>query len=111
MVNRMGELHCGFRQSLPGRLLAVLAALAFLFAASGCQPETEPDRGANQSLVEIGERSMEEAEVLEAQGKIGNAHLAYKRSLWAFEYHEKLTGEEPLLLDEVLDGLERTRKD
>ena len=75
---------------------------------AGCENVKEPDRGANQSLVEIGERSLEQAEELEGEGRGGEANVMYKRSLWAFKYHERLTGEEPFLLDDALEGLERT---
>lgn len=88
--------------------LALVAAM-FLFALlSGCSDIPEPDKGANQSLVEIGEHSLEEAESLENQGRKGEASAAYRRSLWAFRYHEQLTGEEPFLMDEALEGIKRT---
>ena len=75
----------------------------------GCAEEKEPDKGANQSLVEIGEHSLERAEALEGEGKQVEANLAYKRALWAFRYHEQLTGEEPFLLEEAQEGTERTQ--
>lgn len=86
-------------------LMAVLLLFAML---PGCSDIPEPDKGANQSLVEIGEHSLEEAESLENQGRKGEASAAYRRSLWAFRYHEQLTGEEPFLMDEALEGIKRT---
>lgn len=96
----------------PHRAAAILCPLALLaclvISLSGCSEEKEPDKGANQSLVEIGERSLELAEDWEGRGKRVEAHTEYKRALWAFRYHQRLTGEEPFLLDEALDGVERT---
>ncbi len=89
------------------RTAVLFLAVACLFLA-GCESIEEPDRGAHQSLVSIGERSLEQAEELEGEGRIGEANAAYKRSLWAFRYHERLTGEEPFLLDDALEGIERT---
>lgn len=97
--------------ALSGLSLPVLAAMVTVIVAlfiGGCSDIPEPDKGANQSLVEIGEHSLEEAERLEMQGKRGEASAAYNRSLWAFRYHEQLTGEEPFLLEEALDGIKRT---
>jgi hypothetical protein len=85
--------------------LCLFVACVFL---AGCEEYTEPDRGANQSLVEIGEQSLERAEELEDDGRRAEANVQYKRSLWAFRYHEQLTGEEPFLLDDALDGVART---
>ncbi|MCD8349122.1 MAG: hypothetical protein LUC93_00735 [Planctomycetaceae bacterium] len=75
---------------------------------SGCADIPEPDKGANQSLVEIGERSLEEGEALESEGRKAEAQAAYRRSQWAFRYHEHLTGEEPFLLEEAIEGIKRT---
>ncbi len=47
-------------------------------------------------------------ESLESEGRAAEAHAAYRRALWAFRYHRHLTGEEPFLLDEAVDGAERT---
>ncbi|MCD8138380.1 MAG: hypothetical protein LUE17_01135 [Planctomycetaceae bacterium] len=87
-------------------VLAVGLLAACLLA--GCADMPEPDKGANQSLVEIGERSLEEAEALESEGRKAEAQAAYRRSQWAFRYHEHLTGEEPFLLEEALEGVKRT---
>lgn len=111
----MGHMAISTLSHLPrvlsgARIFVCAAFFACVALVSGCAPEKEPDRGANQSLVEIGERALEAGEEMESQGRLGEAHLSYRRSLWAFRYHEKLTGEEPILLDEALDGLERTRK-
>ena len=93
----------------PPRIRAAFMAAAILCAAlAGCSDIPEPDKGANQSLVEIGEHSLEEAESLENKGRKGEALAAYRRSLWAFRYHEQLTGEEPFLLEEALEGIRRT---
>ncbi len=91
----------------PALWCTVYALLACLFFA-GCDSMQEPDRGAHQSLVEIGERSLEQAERLENGGRRAEANSQYKRALWAFTYHERLTGEEPFLLDDALDGIART---
>ncbi len=61
----------------------------------------------NLSLVEIGERSLESAERFENAGNLREAEISYRRALWAFGYHEKLTGEQPLLLDEAEEGARR----
>lgn len=93
---------------LLSRTLGVMGIAAYVLLIAGCGPVAEPDKGAHQSLVEIGEHSLEEAERLEMNGRKGEANAAYQRSLWAFRYHEHLTGEEPLLLDEAVEGIERT---
>lgn len=92
-----------------GFILVLLGVFVFpaLFL-SGCGDEKEPDKGANQSLVEIGEHSLELAEDFEGRGRMTDANVEYKRALWAFRYHQRLTGEEPFLLDDALDGVERT---
>ena len=89
-------------------LCAVLASCLFV---AGCSQMKDLDQsGANQSLVEIGERSLEMGESMEDEGRTSEANLSYKRALWAFRYHQQLTGEEPLLLDDALDAVERTTK-
>ncbi len=85
-------------------------ALAFVLLLHGCGELPLDDAGAHQSLVEIGERSLEDAEVLENLGQIDEANIAYRRALWAFRYHEKLLSEQPFLLDEALAGVRRTAK-
>lgn len=76
---------------------------------SGCQKDKDIDQaGAHQSLVEIGERSLELAESLENKGRSGEANASYRRALWAFTYHEHLTGEEPFLMEDAADGVRRT---
>ena len=84
----------------------IVAALG-LFAA-GC-PERNPDRTvrANLSLVEIGERSLDAGERLEREGKRAESLTMYKRADWAFSYHEALTGETPLFLDDAREKVSR----
>lgn len=94
-VCRLGRIAC-----------AVMASCCFLLA--GCPEQMHDDKGANQSLVEIGELSLEQGEALESEGRKAEANVAYRRALWAFRYHEKLTSEQPFLLDEALDGIKRT---
>ncbi len=96
------------RAAAAAKRCLVVCALLLAPAITGCEELKEPDRGANQSLVEIGERSLELAEELEGEGRRAEANVQYKRSLWAFKYHERLTGEEPFLLDDALDGIART---
>ncbi|MCC8108083.1 MAG: hypothetical protein LIQ30_03345, partial [Planctomycetes bacterium] len=81
---------------------AALLALAVALTLSGCAGDARPDQGANQSLVEIGERSLELGEELESENRVAEANLAYRRALWAFREHESITAEAPLLLDESL---------
>jgi|GEM_PF-2111113 hypothetical protein len=88
-----------------------LGRMAFLFVllAPGCGAVAIDDAGARQSLVEVGERSLEDGERLENLDRIGEANTAYRRALWAFRYHERLTNEQPFLLDEAVEGVRRTR--
>lgn len=65
---------------------------------------------ANQSLVEIGEYSLEEGEWLENAGRKPEANQAFRKAIWAFGYHQQLTGEEPLLLYEARQGVQRTAR-
>jgi len=94
------------------RFAAKIAFCLFVTGMSlglaGCSKDETLDHGANQSLVEIGERSLEEGEAFEGRGRTRDANMAYRRALWAFRYHERLTGEQPFLLDEALDGAKRT---
>lgn len=87
-------------------LLVALAAASCLL--SGCETPGSEDYGAKQSLVEIGERSLEQAEQLEGKGRKAEANVAYRKALWAFRYHERLTMEQPFLLDDALEGIKRT---
>lgn len=90
------------------RLLCLAGMLCCLFAA-GCGGAPDVDQaGAHQSLVEIGERSLELAEAKENDGLTAEANASYRRAQWAFTYHEHLTGEEPLLMEEAQDGVRRT---
>ncbi len=94
------------------RLLAPAIFLCLSLALiPGCFPTANTnDQGAHQSLVEIGERALETAEEMENRDENAEANLYYRRALWAFRYHEQLTGEEPLLLEEALEGKKRTDK-
>ena len=87
---------------------ALAAVLLALTLTAGCDSGKPLDSGANQSLVEIGERSLEEAEALEGQGRAAEANTAYRKALWAFRYHQELTGDVPFLMDAALDGIKRT---
>ncbi|MDR1533545.1 MAG: hypothetical protein LBU64_00370 [Planctomycetota bacterium] len=93
----------------PGRLFAGILILLGLAWSPGCSEAAGGGRGLNQSLLEIGELSLEQAEKLEARGKSGEANILYRRALWAFRYHERLTGEQPFLLDDARDGARRTK--
>lgn len=86
-------------------MTALLAAACSAFA--GCPGEQPGHMSANLSLVEIGERSLESAERFEAAGNLKDADISYRRALWAFRYHEKLTGEQAILMDEAREGAER----
>lgn len=91
------------------RLLLCSALCCLCFAFAGCGKIADVDQaGAHQSLVEIGERSLEVAETKEMDGRMAEANASYRRALWAFTYHEHLTGEEPLLMEEAQDGVRRT---
>jgi len=83
-------------------------AAALVLLAAGC-PESNPDRTAraNLSLVEIGERALDNGERLEREGKRAEALAMYRRADWAFSYHESLTGETPLFLDDARDKVAR----
>ncbi|MDR2391691.1 MAG: hypothetical protein LBE84_08455 [Planctomycetota bacterium] len=61
-----------------------------------------------RSLIEIGEESLDQAEILERQKRLAEANILYRRALWAFRYHERLTSEQPFLLDDSLAGVQRT---
>ena len=77
----------------------------------GCKqilPGTHPGShktNTQTSLVEIGERAMETGERLEEQGLNKGALEAYQRARWAFSYHQRLTGESALFLDDVRDRI------
>jgi hypothetical protein len=87
--------------------LAALPLIFFLLA--GCAGGAG-NRGRSQSLVEIGEQSLERAEAGERLNRPAEANVLYRRALWAFRYHERLTGEQPLLLDDALAGAKRTAR-
>lgn len=88
--------------------LRVAAIIAALTLASGCDATSSPVDSSRQSLVEIGEHALEEAERLELDGRLADANQAYRKALWAFSYHQHLTREEPLLADEAEAGVRRT---
>lgn len=104
-----------------GGALAALAAMA-LPLMGGCPPEklpgartlglgreVSPDR--DRTLLDIGERSLDTGERLEEQGFRQGALEAYERAVWAFRYHERLTGDTPLLMEDALDSVERLREE
>jgi hypothetical protein len=93
--------------SAPRALVATVLALCTLLLP-GCENTPLPDKGANQSLVGIGEQLLDRAESLENNNRSGEANATYRRALWAFTYHQQLTGEAPLLLDDARNGIERT---
>lgn len=108
MDNRGRTRFARRRRSALRTAVGMACLLPAAFLLSGCEePKTHQDV-ANQSLVEIGEISLEQAEALERDGRVREANVAYRRALWAFRYHEKLTREEPLLLDDALSGIRRT---
>ncbi len=90
------------------KLCAAILVFSACLALSGCSEQRESHMSANLSLVEIGERSLETADRYESAGNLRDANISYRRALWAFGYHEKLTGEQPLLLDEAEEGARRT---
>lgn len=92
------------------RIILSMALAAGGCLAGGCAPDGHGHMSANLSLVEIGERSLESAERFEAQGNWRDADNSYRRALWAFDYHERLTGEQPILRDEAVDGAQRMAK-
>ena len=73
----------------------------------GCAENNAGTFNSGLSLVEIGERSFELGERYEDEGNASPALIAYQRSVWAFKYHEALTGNQPLLLDEAMAGVKR----
>ena len=87
--------------------LCCLLAAACLTILPGCLEAESSHMSANLSLVEIGERSLESAERFEAAGNPRDAEISYRRALWAFGYHERLTGEQPILMDEAEEGARR----
>lgn len=91
------------------KTLVFLILLCPLFLA-GC-PDPGPNRsGAGLSLVEIGERALENGERLEDSGRVAEAEESYRRALWAFRYHHRLTGEHPPLMDEAMQASRRVSR-
>lgn len=104
-----GSISSFIRRVIGTRYSLCSLWIACLIVISGCGTTPDVDQaGAHQSLVEIGERSLELAESLENTGRAGEANASYRRAVWAFTYHEHLTGEEPLLMDEAAEGVRRT---
>lgn len=95
--------------SLRFALFALLAA-----ATAGCELSAEPapshEVSPHLSLTDIGEHSVATAESLEEDGLTAGALEAYRRALWAFEYHQTLTGRPPLLLEEARAGVARLER-
>lgn len=89
----------------------IAVAVAFAFCSClfpGCSENNPDGQALGWSLVEIGEQSLDQAEMLEKQKRLAEANILYRRALWAFRYHERLTGEQPFLLDDSLAGVRRT---
>lgn len=92
--------------------ISYLACGLLLAASGGCVAPTSGGReGAavpsRLSLIDIGERAMETGERLEDEELHLGALEAYRRALWAFEYHYRLTGREPLFLVEARESVAR----
>ena len=94
------------------RIMACAMLAVFGLFAAGC-PDQNPDRTAraNLSLIEIGERSLDRGERLEREGKHAEALELYRQAEWAFSYHESLTGDAPLFLDDAQDKVSRLSVD
>lgn len=91
-------------------LFLPLLLVASVTLLPGC-PETDTRHmSSGLSLVEIGERSLESAERFQMAGNREAAGKSYRRALWAFSYHQRLTGEEPLLMDDAVMGVRRWEK-
>ena len=104
--------------------ICVLSAAGFLLPVllicTGCTPfpgsrargDSPALAGPLQglSLIEIGERAMETGENLQEQGLNQGALESYERAQWAFEYHQELTGEAPLLLDHARNSAAQLRR-
>ncbi len=94
---------------------ALLLSACCLIACAGCNnrllgPRSDSGRtNTHTSLVEIGEHALETGERLEEQGLTRGAMEAYQRALWAFSYHQRLTSESALLLDDVRDRIQHLR--
>ena len=91
-------------------LLFLLAALVFSPGCNGKGGDKDPEAERRLSLTEIGERALGTGEMLEEQGLHRGALEAYERAVWAFVYHERLTGTAPLLLDDARENLTRLRQ-
>jgi hypothetical protein len=90
------------------RIAIALALVLCSCLFSGCFGDNHDGQVLGWSLVEIGEQSLDQAEILEKQKRLAEANILYRRALWAFRYHERLTGEQPFLLDDSLAGVRRT---
>lgn len=90
-----------------------LVGLLGVWTMAGCEgglwPAGRADSAAppHMSLVEIGERALETGSTLEDRGLLDGAREAYARAVWALSYHQDLTGEAPLLLDDARGRQER----
>ncbi len=85
-----------------------------LLAVSGCwngeratHPKVAP--GKRLSLVEIGEQALDAGLEHEEAGRYREALADYDRALWAFRYHQRLTGREPLLMQDAQESARRVR--
>lgn len=91
-------------------LFFLCLVLSLMSVVLGCKSQSDDTLGPGLSLVEIGERSVESGERLARQGNKSEAATAYRRAIWAFNYHESLTGTQPILLDDAKDGLRRLER-
>lgn len=93
----------------------IFATLLFSLLLTGCPfpvgPTAHRPHGGEDpsrlALLDIGERALEDGERQTREGQIQAALASYRKALWAFEYHQRLTGESPLFLEEVQDSIRR----
>ena len=101
-------------------MLAIVAALAVLPVAPGCDGDSTPaDVHARQafeevtvrgrSLSDIGEHYFELGETYAGEGREQEALAAYARADWAFSHAGYLLGEQEFLLDVVRERIGEMR--
>ncbi|MDR1611271.1 MAG: hypothetical protein LBT97_00640 [Planctomycetota bacterium] len=93
-----------------GKTLLLILLFLHPLVAAGCSDPGANRDGAGLSLVEIGERALENGERQADSGRVVEARESYRRALWAFRYHKRLTGEQPLLMDEAIEASKRFSK-